>query len=810
MRAGRVERHVAERDDRAREAAALGDERRRRAEIALRRDAARAGDEDAARRVHVHELELAHSHVPRADAEARGVQRERAGERAAERRVRPGAERAGAIVERDAAGAEARDAAAIFETANLRRVQREAACGLELAAAVDVERAVREQRERARVLQRTEHCAFEHESGRGRGHGGIELENDLPRVERDEVRREMRVRVNARARRRVERHAHAGDQRVGLDRERRRRVARVHARANRLRAVVARHAQQHAVAAARLCRVAEEERVRAAVGNFARLPDLGTGLESKCLVRGEDDLRAAQRRAGVVHGDVVRRYRHARAVRREVAEAADEQALRAEFTEPRGVEHDLVRRGRDLRSGDQDIRRRARDVDEPIVKGRLSVRADIAFEDERIARDEPEITRVCGQARNVHLEHLRALREEVVREIILVLAARADDVARRDFQPLIDRRELALRVEVVEAVAGREARSIRQCERADRRRAKRRDERRAGQQRIPRGEQRVGAGGQAIVRAEVNAVAHREPALHIARIAAAGKGAVRREVRLIPRQHRELLADLPPVLPRARRRGAYVVGNVAARIPIRALVTDDLRLLVWRAGLPAALEIPFEQVRAAAVALHPAVAEEIPAAAADVDRRAALERELHAGDADAFHRQLARRNVRARRVDPVRAVGAETIWNDGRAAGDGIDERNGRDAAGAQRDVLRDGHVLAREQIGGRGRGIFPADLDRAGRCAQHAALHYIRRVDRELSAGGERKLTLARADDRDRAGLRRAAELVVVCRDRELHAGRGINLPRAQQELPRDVERAVAANVAAVRDEARLSDGLQ
>src|SRR5207244_3272033 len=108
-----------------------------RDQVALRGEPAISLEANPGGGVQLERRELIDRELVAADADRPGVERERA----IEAWLRPDAGAAGAVVERDAAGAEA-CGAVVVEAADLSRVQRESAARGELARAVDVHRRV--------------------------------------------------------------------------------------------------------------------------------------------------------------------------------------------------------------------------------------------------------------------------------------------------------------------------------------------------------------------------------------------------------------------------------------------------------------------------------------------------------------------------------------------------------------------------------------------------------------------------------------------------------------------------------------------
>ena len=103
-----------------------------------------------------------------------------------------------------------------------------------------------------------------------------------------------------------------------------------------------------------------------------------------------------------------------------------------------------------------------------------------------------------------------------------------------------------------------------------------------------------------------------------------------------------------------------------------------------------------------------------------------------------------------------------------------------------------------------RAAGAIPAELDGAEWCPQHAVLMDDRAVDFQRATRRERELPVAGCLDGHRAGpLDRAVQIVERGHRQRQRAGR-INLPGAQPDVPGDLQRAAAPNVAAIRDQIR------
>ena len=190
--------------------------------------------------------------------------------------------------------------------------------------------------------------------------------------------------------------------------------------------------------------------------------------------------------------------------------------------------------------------------------------------------------------------------------------------------------------------------------------------------------------------------------------------------------------------------------------------------------------------------------------------------QIHRGKIDRLAGKAARRDVDACRVDPRGAVQVETVGNDQALPGERIDGRNRSHAPACERQLPRGGHGASgvdprpgKVICGARARTV-PAEIDRPERGPERAALNDARSVDVQLSARRERKLSRARTDDGYRAAFGHPAGQIIVGGDRELARRGRINLPGPQGDRAGDIESAITADIASVRDEGGAPDVLQ
>ena len=738
-----------------------GDDRSRNRQRALGREPARAFGDEPARRVHFQIRKLLDAQG--AGPEPDGARMERQCPVRRSDRTRRGAVRG--VVEDDLRRVETHGAAAGVEAADFRRVQRKFSRRAERAAAEKIDRRIARQAQRLRRLQALERRAGEHQPRDLRHRAGrVEFEADLAAVQRDRLPEQAGRRIEARAVRRIQNHARARHPRVRANGHHRHR-GNGDAATRDARRRIAGNAQQQPVAAARDCGTAQHQRgVRAERG--AILLDLRAGRKCERFVRDENHIRRGERRAGVVHGQVAGLDDDRRRVRSRLADAADQNAVRAETAERRRIEHDAAGHRRRARPRDENIERAAH-IHESAAPARRAACEHRTLERHALRRGENEPPRIDREPRHRDAERARAFAQKGVRREVVVLRARPDGRGGRNFKPRGQSRHRARGAEVVEAIAGNVGRAFRQELRAERQARLRRDEKRAGQQRVARGQQRVVARREARARAEMHAVADGERGVHVAGVAAEIAG-----------------------------RGADVEGR--ERRVIFRIAGDDREARGGR-----------EKVARAAFARDETVGVKV-AAAAQVDLRAGLHGHVRAAEDDRFHRQSACGDVRARGVDPRGAIEIEAVGDEQRAARRRVKARDRRDAARRERELLRDRHGCLRDRVHRRRARAVPAERDAAERRAQRAALRDRGTVHIELPARRERYGARARTEDRDRAAVRRAVENVVRGRDGKRHPRRRINLARAQRDRAGHRERSVAANLAAVGDEIRLAEAAQ
>ena len=307
----------------------------------------------------------------------------------------------------------------MIEAAEAGREQRQRAerAVAESARAVEVDRAIAAQRERADLLHLLEQLAGKREvriddrSDQACGRR-LQQDADLAAAECERPRIDDRRGIERGAVGGVENHIPARDLDARADRHQRDRGAGDAAACDR-RAQVAADPQQRAVAG-------DQEVIRG-VGQAAFGEDGRARRERESALGNEGDLRREEDAAGVVQEEIARAHIDGRAVRAAASQASDQEALRAPGLQDRGVEHGLrTRRGRAAAANDMDVGEAA-EIDRRAAPAGWRAGEHAALGPQAGIAVEGEIARVDRQPlRALEIEAHGRIAHEVVGRVVLV------------------------------------------------------------------------------------------------------------------------------------------------------------------------------------------------------------------------------------------------------------------------------------------------------------------------------------------------------------------------------------------------------
>ena len=98
-----------------------------------------------------------------------------------------------------------------------------------------------------------------------------------------------------------------------------------------------------------------------------------------------------------------------------VAHSTNEQTLRVKLVQALGIEHDLGVGSPGIRTADEDIRLRGRDIDVGAVIPRQALTQHVAVERQSRCSDQPQVAGIGRQSRDTYFEGLRPVEEKLIR-----------------------------------------------------------------------------------------------------------------------------------------------------------------------------------------------------------------------------------------------------------------------------------------------------------------------------------------------------------------------------------------------------------